>query len=136
MLVNFRRGFFCFLVLLLAWSWSHVPCWAGQDYKVQANYSKPNNPYSNLSVDGPPPAKDHIDPALASSYGCLIAGTLGTSMAIAAGSENVVNVVAGGLVTPASEAALTVAVIAVVFGSFCAVGQALTPIYLDIWGGE
>ncbi len=101
-----------------------------------AGLTKPLNPYQYGSTNELAAMEDRIDPALAASYGCLIAGTLGTSMAIAVGSENVVNIVAGGLVAPASEAALTVAVVAVVFGSFCAVGQALTPIYLNIWGGN
>ena len=99
-----------------------------------AMYPRPNNPY--VSAMGQSPTADGYDgpdPAVAASYGCLIAGAAGTGVTLAVGSENVVNVVAGGLVVPASQAALTVAVIAVVFGSFCSVGQALTPIYLDIW---
>lgn len=109
---------------------------ARSDPGLKVNYPKPHNPYEDLRQNLEMSQQDHLDPALAASYGCLIAGTIGTSMAVAAGSQNVVNVVAGGLVVPASEAALTVAVIAVVFGSFCAVGQALTPIYLNIWEGQ
>ena len=99
-----------------------------------AVYPRPANPY--VSALGHSPTADGYDgpdPAVAASYGCLIAGAAGTGVTLAAGSENVVNIVAGGLVVPASQTALTVALIAVVFGSFCSVGQALTPIYLDIW---
>lgn len=78
------------------------------------------------------PAAEQDDPAVAQAIGCLIAGTAGTTVALAAGSENVVNIVAGGLVVPVNRVALYTAVVGVVFGTFCAVGQAMTPLYLHV----
>ncbi len=70
--------------------------------------------------------------ALEASYGCLIGGVSGISAALAVGPQNLVNVVAGGIVTPASPAVLAVGMMGVIFASFCTVGQALTPMALDL----
>ena len=65
------------------------------------------------------------------SMGCLVGGTAGTTAAMIAGGENLVNVIAGGIVAPANPIALYVGLFGVVFASFCAVGQALTPLYIE-----
>jgi hypothetical protein len=62
------------------------------------------------------------------AIGCAIGGTLGTAAAFIAGGENTINLVAGGLVPSVNRAALYVGLVGVVFGSFCALGQAVTPI--------
>lgn len=77
-------------------------------------------------------ANEPSNPALAHAIGCLAVGTVGTSIAALAGTKNVVNILAGGHVVPASQLALYTAVVGVVFGTFCAVGQALTPLYLHL----
>ncbi|MEO5335726.1 MAG: hypothetical protein H7841_02360 [Magnetospirillum sp. WYHS-4] len=64
------------------------------------------------------------------SIGCLAAGTAGMGIAMAADGTNVINVIAGGLVFPANQAVLYISLVGVVFASFCAVGQALTPAVL------
>lgn len=61
------------------------------------------------------------------SLGCIVGGTTGTALSVAAGGMNVVNLIAGGLVPAASPIAAWVALGGVVFASFCSVGQALTP---------
>lgn len=61
------------------------------------------------------------------SLGCLIGGLGGTAGALLIGGENIINLIAGGLVVPASPAALYASLFGVVFASFCAVGQAMTP---------
>lgn len=67
------------------------------------------------------------------SIGCLVAGTVGMGVAMAADGVNVINVVAGGLVMPANQAVLYTSLVGVVFASFCAVGQALTPAVLMVY---
>lgn len=66
------------------------------------------------------------------SVGCAIGGTSGTVLAAWAGGENLVNVIAGGLVAPANAVVLYTGLVGVVFASFCAIGQALTPLYLHL----
>jgi hypothetical protein len=63
-----------------------------------------------------------------SSLGCIVGGTLGTAGALFVGGENIINLIAGGLVVPTSPAALYASLFGVVFASFCAVGQAMTPV--------
>lgn len=95
-------------------------------------FPKPQPPVSNAASEQQPGAAEQDDPAFAQALGCVIAGVAGTSVALAAGSENVVNIVAGGLVVPVNRIALYTAVVGVVFGTFCAVGQAMTPLYLHV----
>lgn len=64
------------------------------------------------------------------SIGCVVTGTAGVAAAVAAGGENLINIIAGGIVVPQNRAVLYIGLAGVVFASFCAVGQALTPIYL------
>ena len=61
------------------------------------------------------------------SLGCLVGGVAGTAGALLVGGENIINLIAGGLVVPSSPAALYASLFGVVFASFCAVGQAMTP---------
>lgn len=75
-----------------------------------------------------PPLSEQVQ----ASYGCFSAGLGGTVAAWTVGAENLVNVVAGGIVAPANPAVLTIGVLGVVFASFCTVGQALTPMALDV----
>lgn len=76
------------------------------------------------------PAEEPVDPNVAQSVGCVAVGLTGTSIAVLAGGENVVSILSGGLVVPVNQVALYTAIIGVVFGTFCAVGQAVTPLYL------
>lgn len=64
------------------------------------------------------------------AWGCVLFGTGGTVAALAANSENLLNVVAGGIVTPANPAVLYIGLAGVVFTTFCSLGQQLTPLYL------
>ena len=77
-------------------------------------------------------SEDAPNPAVVQALGCLIAGSVGTGIAGLAGINNVVNVMAGGQVIASSNLALYTAVAGVIFGTFCAVGQALTPLYLVV----
>ena len=61
------------------------------------------------------------------SLGCIVGGVTGTGLSISAGGLNVINLIAGGLVTAANPTAAYIALGGVVFASFCAVCQALTP---------
>ena len=97
-------------------------------YVERAAVQRPDRnvlPNGDDSVADEPP-----NPALAHAVGCVIAGSVGTGVAAMAGTKNVVNIIAGGHVFPASHLALYTAVVGVIFGTFCAVGQALTPLYL------
>lgn len=74
--------------------------------------------------------KGGMDPVLKQSIGCVLTGAGGTGLAILAGGENLVNVISGGLVVPANPIVLYTGLIGVVFASFCAIGQAMTPLYV------
>jgi hypothetical protein len=67
------------------------------------------------------------------SLGCIVGGTLGTAGALLIGGENIINLIAGGLVPVSSSAALYAAMGGVVFASFCAVGQAMTPMVVYLY---
>jgi hypothetical protein len=76
------------------------------------------------------PARPELPPEVQQSLGCAIAGSAGTAAAVFAGGENLVNIIAGGVVMPQNRAVLYIGLVGVVFASFCAIGQALTPLYL------
>jgi len=69
-----------------------------------------------------------MDNPVRTAIGCTVAGTVATAAAFAAGGENTLNLVAGGLVPSVNRGALYVGLVGVVFGSFCAIGASLTPI--------
>ncbi|MCC7271990.1 MAG: hypothetical protein IT561_04925 [Alphaproteobacteria bacterium] len=71
-----------------------------------------------------------MTPEVKQSVGCLISGTVATLAAMGAGGENLVNIIAGGTVAPTNTAVLYIGLVGVVFASFCAIGQAITPLYL------
>ncbi len=71
-----------------------------------------------------------MSPEVKQSVGCLISGTVATIGSLALGGENLVNLIAGGVVLPQNRAVLYVGIVGVVFASFCALGQAVTPLYL------
>ncbi|HYD68300.1 hypothetical protein [Azospirillum sp.] len=73
-----------------------------------------------------PEASDDVRKA----WGCVIGGTTGTVVTLAAGAENLINVIAGGLVAPASPAVLAIGLAGVVFATFCTLGQQFTPMYV------
>ena len=83
-------------------------------------------------TDGPALTTD--DP-VKQSMGCLVGGTTGTALALLAGGRNVMNVIAGGGLVPANPGVLYIGLVGVVFASFCAIGQALTPLYLHYVAG-
>lgn len=62
------------------------------------------------------------------SLGCVVGGSVGMGAALAIGGINISNLIAGGLVPAASPAALYASLFGVVFATFCAVGQAVTPV--------
>ncbi|GEM_PF-1585203 len=68
------------------------------------------------------------------SYGCIIGGVTGTGLSVGAGGLNVINLIAGGIVPAATPVAAYLALGGVVFASFCAVGQALTPAVMATYG--
>ncbi|HYH18879.1 MAG TPA: hypothetical protein VD995_09715 [Azospirillum sp.] len=77
---------------------------------------------------------DDLPDDVKSAWGCLIGGTVGTGVALAANAENLINVIAGGIVAPASPAVLAIGLAGVVFGTFCTIGQAFTPLYVHYLG--
>jgi hypothetical protein len=77
-----------------------------------------------------PQAEPGVPAEVKQSVGCVITGTTATAAAILAGGENLVNIIAGGVVAPQNSAILYIGLVGVVFASFCAIGQALTPLYL------
>jgi hypothetical protein len=78
----------------------------------------------------PKPTAPKVPDTVVSAWGCVLAGSAGTAAAMLANSENLLNVVAGGIVSPANPAVLYIGLAGVVFTSFCSLGQSLTPLYL------
>ena len=62
------------------------------------------------------------------AVGCIVGGTVGTAASLYIGAANIINLIAGGGAPAASPSALYAAVAGVVFATFCAVGQSLTPL--------
>lgn len=91
-------------------------------------------PRHSEPAPGREPAPD-MSMSAKESLGCAVAGISGIAVAIAAGGENLVNVIAGGLVVPANPVVLHTSLVGVVFASFCVVGLALTRLYL-CWIGD
>jgi hypothetical protein len=78
-------------------------------------------------------AEGRMTSGQAQSIGCLVAGTAGMGIAVMTDGVNLINVVAGGLVQPVSQTVLYTSLFGVVFGSFCLIGQALTPTALMLY---
>lgn len=115
---------------------------AGSDVRAQA------------LVQGPPSAPPAVEEQFASplvppklpsqavpqevtaAWGCVVFGSVGTAAAVGASSVNLLNVIAGGVVTPANPAVLYLGLAGVVFTSFCTLGQQLTPLYTYYLRGE
>jgi hypothetical protein len=66
------------------------------------------------------------------SYACALLGGAASATTFALGAENLVNVVAGGIVAPANPGILVLGVAGVVFATFCTVGQSLAPAAADL----
>jgi hypothetical protein len=92
----------------------------------------PSFPMAEPSPDSPAAASG-INDTEKQSIGCILGGTGGLAAAVGAGGGNVINLIAGGVVSAANPAATYLALGGVVFASFCAVGQALTPAALMVW---
>ncbi|HYD68720.1 hypothetical protein [Azospirillum sp.] len=90
----------------------------------------PDHQTSQMMATPMLPAADNLPDDVRSGWGCLIGGTVGTGIAMAANAENLINVIAGGIVAPASPAVLAIGLAGVVFGTFCTLGQAVTPLYV------
>ena len=69
------------------------------------------------------------------SVACLVTGGAATLAALSFGWQNVTNLISGGVVPAAGPGAVALGLFGVVFTSFCAIGQALTPLYLDLVDG-
>jgi hypothetical protein len=69
------------------------------------------------------------------SVACLVTGGAATLAALSFGWQNVTNLISGGIVPAAGPGAVALGLFGVVFTSFCAIGQALTPLYLDLVDG-
>lgn len=87
-----------------------------------------------LSTPMLPMPDDELPDNVKTAWGCIIGGTVGTGVALAANAENLINVIAGGIVAPASPAVLAIGLAGVVFGTFCTIGQAFTPLYVHYFG--
>ncbi|BBK38272.1 hypothetical protein STAQ_33500 [Allostella sp. ATCC 35155] len=75
-------------------------------------------------------------PAAASDFngavGCVVSGTVGTTIAALGGGLNTINLIGGGIVGAINPVTFYVSLVGVVFISFCQLGQALTPLYLHM----
>jgi hypothetical protein len=90
---------------------------------------RPMAPYNPIT--GPVESSD----LSAASTACLVTGSAATVAALAAGWQNVTNLISGGVVAGAGTGAAALGVFGVVFASFCSIGWALAPLYVDLVGG-
>ncbi len=96
----------------------------GQIFSV----NEKDQPNSSRIIPAPPITRSaSLNDAEKQSLGCLAVGSAGLSIALFADGVNIINVIAGGLVAPTNQLVLYTSLVGVVFASFCAVGQALTP---------
>ncbi len=93
----------------------------------------PVQAYESSALVSDVPNTESMPENVKEGFGCFIAGSLATAITAAIGAENLVNVVAGGVVAPASTAVLAFGVVGVVFSSFCVIGQVLTPTTVYIY---
>lgn len=77
----------------------------------------------------PKPGVSTMPPEVRGAWGCVLAGTAGTTVALSADSVNLLNVVAGGIVLPNNPTVLYLGLAGVVFTTFCTLGQQLAPLY-------
>lgn len=84
----------------------------------------------------PPKAPREIPDDVRSAWACVAGGSAGTAAALAAGAENLINVVAGGVVAPSNRSVMVLGLAGVVFTTFCTLGQQLLPLvdYYAPWG--
>ena len=85
--------------------------------------------------DDVPANDDEMSFLTTQSVACLVTGGTATLAALGFGWQNVTNLISGGVVPAAGPGAVALGLFGVVFTSFCAIGQALTPLYLDIVNG-
>lgn len=68
--------------------------------------------------------------------GCLIVGTAATTLAALGGGDEVISVIAGGGLPPTNRMVYLTGLLSVVFVSFCAIGQTMTPLYSHLTAEE
>jgi hypothetical protein len=113
------------------------------DTVVSARIPHPDPPPQNLILSNMisqlpqapdkamPQAADSNRELIAQSVACLAVGGLATAATLMVGWQNVTNLISGGGSVPgATPSVVALGVFGVVFTSFCAIGQALTPLYL------
>ncbi|MFO1039266.1 MAG: hypothetical protein U1E45_20675 [Geminicoccaceae bacterium] len=88
-------------------------------------------PPSQLVSDEP--ASEAFTEQTREGIACLVTGSVATGLAVVAGWQNVTNLMSGGIVNATTPAAVGLALFGVVFGSFCAIGQALTPVFVNVF---
>ena len=88
------------------------------------------------SIDPQTPTAPASKPAADSDFngavGCVVTGTVGTTIAALGGGLNTINLIGGGIVGAINPVTFYVSLVGVVFISFCQLGQALTPLYLHM----
>jgi hypothetical protein len=99
---------------------------------LPARVGAPKPPATRLIDEAPDMAgqRGGLTAEVQQSIACVLVGGTATAGALSAGAENLVSVVAGGAVPIRNTAVLYLGVVGVVFATFCALGQALTPLAL------
>lgn len=112
------------------------PLWLALEPAAAADLGAPESPIrlaksygpsGGVSTNGTPAAPGELSDSEYGSLGCVLGGTVGTAAAVLIGGPNIINLIAGGIVPAATPGALYAALAGVVFASFCAVGQGMTP---------
>lgn len=71
-----------------------------------------------------------VDKEVITGWACVATGAAGTTLAMIGGSENMINVIAGGIVPTANPIILYASIAGVIFTSFCTLGESLAPLYI------
>lgn len=101
-------------------------------YHVQLARGMLPSQHSQRALTNIEPLPDSVKEGI----GCLVIGSAGTFLAAMAGGEEILNVIAGGGLPPTSRAVYMTGLLSVVFVSFCAVGQTMTPLYTHLMTEE
>ena len=88
-----------------------------------------------LSSEAPLPAAESMPPEVSAAIGCAVGGSTATAMGALLGAENLVNLIAGGVVA-SSGAVLAFGLFGVMFAKFCELGESVTPSVLYYLGGS
>lgn len=92
----------------------------------------PRSPYEPRPQEGSLFDSRFIDMSYAQAIGCISTATLATGATLLSGPGNVMSLLTGGKLLVPDGTTFSVGLLGIVFVSFCSIGQALTPLYIEV----